>query len=148
MRAVTFAIDDAQLATMSRHKQELYDQDDLYDYDDGEEDFYGDYAEYDPGEQQLAAKKRAKVSPPTQTTVRTACNSCTNALCAQVPAKPAAKSKPSSASKTSATSTQPAATAGASALAQSLFKRQTQKGGELCKPDAAARPCILLQPAL
>lgn len=47
---------------MSKNKGASYDEDDLYDYDD-EEDFYGDYGDYDPGEQTVASKPTAKVLP-------------------------------------------------------------------------------------
>lgn len=49
---------------MSRNKAALYDEDDLYDYND-EEDFYGDYGDYDPGEQKLASQQAAEVLPVT-----------------------------------------------------------------------------------
>ena len=42
-------------------KKALYDEDDFYDYDD-EEDYYGDYGDFDPGESQLAGKQANKPS--------------------------------------------------------------------------------------
>lgn len=45
---------------MSRSKAALYDEDDLYDYDE-EEDFYGDYGDYDAEEQKAVNKPAVKV---------------------------------------------------------------------------------------
>ena len=41
-------------------KKALYDEDDFYDEDDGDEDYYGDYGDFDPGESQLVGKQSSK----------------------------------------------------------------------------------------
>ena len=46
---------------MSNSKKGVYDEDDYYDYEDADEDYYGGYAGFDPGESQVAGKQSAKV---------------------------------------------------------------------------------------
>ena len=41
-------------------KKVLYDEDDFYDADDADEDFYGDYGDFDPGESKLVGKQPSK----------------------------------------------------------------------------------------
>ena len=42
-------------------KKGVYDEDDYYDYDDADEDYYGEYEDYDPGESSVTGKQAAKV---------------------------------------------------------------------------------------
>lgn len=42
------------------NKKFVYDEDDFYDQDDADEDYYGDYGDYDPGESQLVGKQSSK----------------------------------------------------------------------------------------
>ena len=44
-------------------KSAAHDEDDFYDYNDDEEDYYGDYGDFDPGESQLAGKQATKAKP-------------------------------------------------------------------------------------
>ena len=46
---------------MSLSKKGVYDEDDYYDYDGIDEDYYGDYEDYDPGESSVTGKQAAKV---------------------------------------------------------------------------------------
>lgn len=125
---------------MSKSKGVSYDEDDMYDYDD-EEDFYGDYGSYDPGEQKVASKP-AKVLPLLACNCSRTLHSCNmNVICpVQAPIKSAGSSRASSAKKSGNAASQSAASAGASALAQTLLKRPAQKGGEL-KP-MQANQCV------
>ena len=41
-------------------KKTLYDDDDFYDEDDADEDYYGDYGDFDPGESRLIGKQSNK----------------------------------------------------------------------------------------
>ncbi len=43
------------------NKKGVYDDDDFYDYDDADEDYYGNYGDFDPGESQVAGKQSTKV---------------------------------------------------------------------------------------
>lgn len=73
-----------------------YDEDDFYDQDDGDEDYYGEYGDYDPGESQLVGKQSSKtpaqVAPPTLFLQRTQCNCPVGQQC-RVPTKAPIKTK-------------------------------------------------------
>lgn len=117
------------------NKKALYDQDDFYDYDDDEEDYYGDYGDFDAGETQLAGKQANKPSAKVQQILIASkflhvAHVCIMAGGPQALSKSTDKSKAKAGTKATQAPAQPTAPAGASALARCLCSRKSHKGGE------------------
>ena len=122
-------------------KKALYDDDDFYDEDDADEDYYGDYGEFDPGESQLVGKQSNKTSAKVAQFVhqRYSCKDTVHLTQkdlflvwtpVQAPNKGTSKCKAKAGTQAVQPQKQAAAPAGASALARSLFSRKSRKGGE------------------
>lgn len=114
-------------------KKYVYDEDDFYDQDDADEDYYGDYGDYDPGESQLVGKQSSKT--PAQVAQSTLFLQYTQCIlpswtAVQGPNKSTNKNKAKAGTKAGQPHNQAAVSAGASALARSLFSRKSKKGGE------------------